>query len=54
MTKTPKEDPKRQIHEFKKAARELGADEFDERFREALRIVAKHKPKNEMTKKRGS
>jgi len=29
---------------FKKAARDLGADESEARFDEALKTVAKHKP----------
>lgn len=34
-----------QSERFKQAARELGCDESEERFDEALRAVAKHKPK---------
>ena len=34
-----------QIGIFRKAARELGCDESEERFQEALRTVAKQKPK---------
>ena len=30
---------------FRKAARELGCDESEERFQEKLRVVAKAKPK---------
>jgi hypothetical protein len=33
-----------QAKAFRKAARDLGADESEERFQEALRKVAKHKP----------
>jgi hypothetical protein len=33
-----------QVKEFRKAARELGCDVSEERFQEALRTVAKHKP----------
>jgi hypothetical protein len=39
--------PKResdQIRDFRKAAKELGADESEERFKETLRTLAKHKP----------
>jgi hypothetical protein len=36
--------PKEQAAAFRKAARELGADESEERFQQALRTVAKHKP----------
>jgi hypothetical protein len=46
--------PKResdQIHAFRKAARELGADENEERFKDVLRRVAKHKPPQEAKKK---
>jgi hypothetical protein len=38
-------DDKSQVAAFRKAARELGADDNEERFKEALRTVAKHKPK---------
>jgi hypothetical protein len=34
-----------QVRAFRKAARELGCDESEERFQEALRTVAKQKPK---------
>jgi hypothetical protein len=34
-----------QSERFKQAARELGCDESEERFNEALKAVAKHKPK---------
>jgi hypothetical protein len=37
---------------FKKAARELGCDESEERFQEALRTVAKQKPLPPKTKKK--
>jgi len=33
-----------QVKAFRKAARELGGDESEERFQEALRTVAKVKP----------
>jgi hypothetical protein len=33
-----------QVRAFRKVARELGADESDERFKETLRTLAKHKP----------
>jgi len=51
----PKHKPqveKSQIAAFRKAARELGADESDERFREALRTVAKGKPQPSPKKRR--
>jgi hypothetical protein len=32
-----------QIRDFRRAARELGCDESEERFQEALRTVAKRK-----------
>jgi hypothetical protein len=37
---------KSQIQKFREAARDLGCDESDERFEEALRAVAKHKPQD--------
>lgn len=36
--------PSSQSDKFKKAARELGADEDEKRWEERLRKVAKHKP----------
>jgi len=39
-----------QIRAFRKAARELGCDESEERFQEALRTVAKQKPKSKLTR----
>jgi hypothetical protein len=39
-----------QIAAFRKAARELVCDESEERFQQALRTVAKHKPKQEQSK----
>lgn len=33
-----------QVEKFRKSARELGCDESEARFQEALRAVAKHKP----------
>jgi hypothetical protein len=40
----PTKKPKRQVSEFRKAARELGADESESAFDSALKKVAKHKP----------
>jgi hypothetical protein len=37
---------KRQVTAFRKAARELGADESPERFDAALKTVGRHKPKD--------
>jgi len=39
-----KQKPADQAKAFRKAARELGADDNEERFKEALRTVAKAKP----------
>ena len=36
----------RQVTEFRKAARELGADETPERFDAVLKAVGQHKPKD--------
>jgi redox-regulated HSP33 family molecular chaperone len=36
---------KNQVREFRKAARELGCDESEERFRQALRTLGKKKSK---------
>lgn len=43
MTKKAENKPD-QIRAFRKAARDLGADESESRFDEALKTVAKHKP----------
>jgi hypothetical protein len=40
-----KQSPKEQAAAFRKAARELGGDENEERFKDALRTIAKAKPK---------
>jgi len=45
--KTPAPKDPQQIKAFRKAARELGADENEERFRDALRTVGKAKPSAE-------
>jgi hypothetical protein len=48
--KTPTQrerESKQQVADFRKAARELGADESEERFQDTLRKIAKHKPKDE-------
>jgi len=39
-----KQKPAEQVKAFRKAARELGADASDQRFKDALRKIAKHKP----------
>jgi hypothetical protein len=41
----------RQIDEFRKAARAPGCDESEERFRNALRTVARQKPKRAASEK---
>ena len=45
--KKPKEGDKKQLANFRKAARELGADESEDRFKAALRTIAKAKPSPE-------
>jgi hypothetical protein len=44
-TKT-KDDPKSQVAAFRKAARELGCDESEERFQETLRALGRAKPQS--------
>jgi hypothetical protein len=53
MSKKTKTQPKPedQVKTFRKAARELGADESEERFQDALRKVAKAKPQPHPPKK---
>ena len=50
--KTPKNDDRKQLAAFRKAARELGCDDSEERFKDALRTVAKAKPSSEKGKQR--
>jgi hypothetical protein len=45
-----KQKPEDQVKAFRKAARDLGCDNNEERFREAVQTVAKHKPKAEKPK----
>jgi hypothetical protein len=45
MPKRPKKS-QNQVSEFRKAARELGADKSAKRFNEALKTVARGKPGN--------
>ena len=40
-----------QVKAFRKAARELGADDSEDRFKDALRMVAKVKPQPQPPKK---
>ena len=44
MTLKPDPKSKEQVAAFRKAARELGADESDEQFQDVLRTLAKAKP----------
>lgn len=44
MVAKTKPDDKKQAAIFRKAARELGADKSEERFKETLRTLAKAKP----------
>ena len=50
MTKRPK-NKSSQVAGFRKAARELGCDESEDRFKDALRTVAKHKPQSRPQKR---
>jgi len=47
-----KPDDRKQAAAFRKAAREIGADDNEERFQEALRTVAKAKPSPEKRKRK--
>jgi hypothetical protein len=53
MTLKPDPKAKNQIA-FRKAARELGCDPSEERFQDALRKIAKHKPDRPEPKKQGN
>jgi hypothetical protein len=50
--KKPSNNPKDQIKAFRKAARDLGCDDNEERFKDALRTVAKAKPQGKVEKRR--
>lgn len=45
MTKQPQPDPRPQADKFRELARQIGADEDEKRFEEAVKKVAKAKPK---------
>lgn len=51
MPERPKMDEKAQAKAFRKAAREAGCDDNEERFQDALRKVAKAKPSAEKPKR---
>jgi hypothetical protein len=51
MRTQPKGENKQQLAAFRKAARELDADQSEDRFKETLRTLAKHKPKQKEPKK---
>jgi hypothetical protein len=44
-------DDKEQAAAFRKAARELGCEESDERFQAALKTIAKQKPRPQQKKR---
>ena len=48
MAAQPKPDDKKQAAAFRRAARELGCDNSEERFKEALRTVVNAKPSPEI------
>jgi hypothetical protein len=52
MAKAQKPKADDQVKAFRKAARELGCDESEERFQDALRTLAKHRPKETKTRDR--
>jgi hypothetical protein len=54
MPKKTKPSDKDQTAAFRKAARELGADQSDERFKDALRNIAKAKPIEKRKDRRAS
>jgi hypothetical protein len=52
MIAKTKPDAKHQLAAFRKAAREAGCDDNEERFKDALRTLAKAKPQPQPPKKR--
>jgi hypothetical protein len=53
MPKSTEKDDKSQVKAFRKAARELGCEDNEEQFRDALRVVAKRKPQGNNKVRRG-
>jgi hypothetical protein len=51
--KMAKKAPDKQLAAFRKATRDLGCDDNEERFKDALRTVAKAKPKDKKPQKLG-
>jgi len=51
-THNPAARDREQVKAFRKAARELGADQSDDRFKDALRKIAKHKPEPQPKKQK--
>jgi hypothetical protein len=49
----PVDENKQQLAAFRKAARELGAEESEERFKETLGTLAKHRPQPQSKKHKG-
>lgn len=47
MTSAPQDEPQSQSDKFKTLARELEADEDEERWDDRLVKIARHKPKDE-------
>jgi hypothetical protein len=52
MPKIEKKKDQNQVKTFSKAARELGADESEERFKDTLRTIAKAKPSRQRAKEK--
>jgi len=50
--KTQSQSDRAQVKAFRKAAREAGADDNEERFKDALRTIAKARPSPEKGKQR--
>jgi hypothetical protein len=54
MSKQTTNKDSEQIRQFKKAARELGCEDNEERFKDALRAVGKKKPQHRGASTRAS
>jgi hypothetical protein len=50
MMSKPDPKAKKQVAAFRKAARELGCDDNENRFKETLRALVKNKPKDKPKK----
>jgi hypothetical protein len=51
MAKIAKPNPEELVKAFRKAAKELGCNQSEQRFQDALFAIGRHKPVKELTKR---